>query len=300
MENLFKLLNQKPANIFSVPEGYFDTFSERLRARMAGREISDTELNETLPLADYTVLDDLDKKIIFGVPQDYFSSLPARIESRIKNTTVRVEIDFSEVDAAFQNDLQANIFSVPEGYFDSLADRIINKVSETGKPEEIDFSALEETSELGILSGLPKQNIFKTPENYFDGLADKIITQAEKPETENQSSALSTSADKTKSVRLMPAWLRYGASVAAVVLLTFTGIFFYQSHEKSVAATPCTDRLLCDVSDAELMQYFEQNKLHDEVLMEMEKEDSKQIHQAEDTPKNIELSDEELLEEIDM
>jgi putative heme iron utilization protein len=95
-------------------------------------------------------LENLPRKNIFKVPENYFQELPSTIEQRTQSIVESLP--------------KENIFKVPENYFEQLSSTI-------------------EQRTLSVVESLPKENIFKVPENYFETLESQILahtTQATK------------------------------------------------------------------------------------------------------------------------
>lgn len=88
-------------NVFTVPEGYFDSLTTNIL------------LN----------INNLEKKDL-AVPEGYFESLPGLILDRIRR-----EEESSVLAGISRN----NVFSVPDGYFDQLPDQVVSQLPRQAK-----------------------------------------------------------------------------------------------------------------------------------------------------------------------
>jgi hypothetical protein len=100
-------------NVFTVPEGYFDTIHTTILA--------------TVNIDEGGILPSLSKQPAFDVPAGYFESLAGNILAKIKSEQNQADElkGLSPLLYSIQNE---NVFSVPNGYFDGLADSIMSKL----------------------------------------------------------------------------------------------------------------------------------------------------------------------------
>lgn len=105
MKNFIKIADIPKANIFEVPEGYFDTLAVSIQQRVG--------LTEE-PAVSFG------KHQNFAVPDNYFDTLSSRILGRIANLE-KQEIRLDTLP-------KVNIFKVPEGYFENAAATIAAEV----------------------------------------------------------------------------------------------------------------------------------------------------------------------------
>ncbi len=101
MKEIIKIAEIPRANVFKVPEGYFDTLPVSIQQRI--------EFGEE-PVVNFG------KKQNFGVPDNYFDALSSRIMNRI-STLEKQEI-------RLENLPKVNVFRVPEGYFENAGENI--------------------------------------------------------------------------------------------------------------------------------------------------------------------------------
>jgi hypothetical protein len=101
MKEIIKIAEIPKANIFKVPDGYFDSLSMAIQQRIEFREE---------PVVNFG------KKQSFGVPENYFDTLSSRIMNRIS------KLEKQEI--SLENLPKVNVFKVPQGYFENAAEGI--------------------------------------------------------------------------------------------------------------------------------------------------------------------------------
>ncbi|HWY11959.1 MAG TPA: hypothetical protein VN026_11570 [Bacteroidia bacterium] len=131
--------NKNENNPFSLPDGYFGSFSQKMMHKI--------ELVEELK--EFKLLSSIDKKSPFITPDNYF----AHIE--IKNELTA----YSKL-SSVKNE---NGFVVPELYFETSANSITTKIE-----------LAEELKGYPVLTSIEKQNVFVAPQNYFEGLSHTV------------------------------------------------------------------------------------------------------------------------------
>lgn len=103
MKNFIKIADIPKANIFKVPDGYFDALTVAIQQKVS--------LLEEEPAVSFG------KNQNFAVPDSYFDTLSSRIMGRIANLE-KQEIRLETLP-------KVNIFKVPEGYFENAATTIM-------------------------------------------------------------------------------------------------------------------------------------------------------------------------------
>jgi len=157
---LIELLELSPAvaaipklNVFSVPEGYFESLPAFLLLQLHQSEN--------------------DIKTTAAVPEGYFDDLASNIMARIKKETASE----AEQSLILNNIGNKNIFTVPEGYFDGLSPAIMDRIKSQDKN-----NVLAETNTISeLVAGIGNKNVFTVPAGYFEALADNIRPNLEKP-----------------------------------------------------------------------------------------------------------------------
>lgn len=89
---------------FAVPQGYFEDLSERIIAKMEAA----SELKEFITLSS------LEKKPLFGIPEDYFRSSQNKLEhryelSQFKNLGSIPKVDFGKMEGDYFEKLSGKI-----------------------------------------------------------------------------------------------------------------------------------------------------------------------------------------------
>jgi hypothetical protein len=112
-------------NVFSVPEGYFNTLSETI----------------FLGVKDDTILsfNSISKSSFFEVPKGYFENLSTNILNKIKEQPLINAVDEIRVLSSTLYSLHGkNVFELPAGYFNKLADNILSNA----KPQQAKIIAM--------------------------------------------------------------------------------------------------------------------------------------------------------------
>ena len=131
------------ANVFSVPDGYFDSISNTVIM----------SVNEEFPAENISNF--LNDTVI---PAGYFENLSDSILHKIKKQ------EAGELPPIFSAIKKDKLFHVPGDYFETLADTIFKKIQE------------EETLP-AVLNNLKTVQPFKVPENYFSDLPVNILNK---------------------------------------------------------------------------------------------------------------------------
>jgi hypothetical protein len=142
--------NKKNENPFSLPGGYFGSFSKKMMHKI--------ELAEELK--EFKMLSSIEKKLPFATPDNYFADAEVRSElvSYPKLSAVKKE----------------NVFSTPELYFEKSAELIKTKIE-----------IAEELKTYPTLYSITKENNFVAPQDYFEGLSHKLRGEVFETKEEN-------------------------------------------------------------------------------------------------------------------
>ena len=115
-------------NVFSVPEGYFNTLNQLILRKASAQ-------NPTL-----------------SVPEGYFESLSSNILNRIKEEDALTELrNLSPMLYSVQNE---NVYKVPRGYFENLASVILSKVKVPAKVIGIRSRSIWKYAVAAVLTGV--------------------------------------------------------------------------------------------------------------------------------------------------
>ena len=100
-------------NVFSVPEGYFDTlYIDVFKKVNTGSTLATDKLS---------------------VPEGYFENLSASVLNRIKSLKDDPAQELRDLSPMLYSIQNENVFSVPAGYFRDLENDILNKVKPQAK-----------------------------------------------------------------------------------------------------------------------------------------------------------------------
>ena len=154
------IAGMEKANVFTVPQGYFDGLADHVLNLCKAEELS--------------ILNDLSKQEHREVPAGYFDNLADTIMAKIRAGESETAADeLRALSPALYSIQGKHVFEVPAGYFDSLADTIIAKVN-----IDANVTAAEELRTLSpMLYSIQNENVFEVPAGYFAGLADDILNK---------------------------------------------------------------------------------------------------------------------------
>lgn len=162
-------------------------------------------------------------------------------------------------------------FSIPEGYFDNLSLRISNgiyleklgdKVNETGftTPENY-FSELNQQIRSELLTvrlkSLAPVADYEIPEGFFEQQRATILNKTVYKEQK---------AYRSKVIRLWHSSLLKYASAACFILLSTTGMYFYEqhSHDRNIVyADMATEQILYDIDEQVIIDHIQANDLQE-------------------------------------
>ncbi len=155
MENKSDILNElqsispliaaiSKANVFRVPDGYFDSISSTVLLSLHEDFSSDN-----IP----QISKDTD------IPAGYFDNLSNSILDKIKKQ------EAGELPAIFSTIKKEQLFQVPGNYFETLADSVLSKIKNTQEEETLP----------AVLNDLKTVQPFDVPENYFADLPATIL-----------------------------------------------------------------------------------------------------------------------------
>jgi hypothetical protein len=112
--------NLNAAMPYHVPEGYFETLSDVILARV---HAGSGEESAVVSVAG--------KSTPFEVPDGYFNNLSDSILSKIKTQQELSTADeLNELSPLLASISRANVYTVPQGYFDTVAEELTEKVTE--------------------------------------------------------------------------------------------------------------------------------------------------------------------------
>lgn len=238
LHSLIRPYNDSQDNIAttqSVPNGYFETLTHTIFAKIAEQDLKD-KVTDTG----------------FSSPDQYFENLTAAIESRVAEEDIKSLVP--ELD-----------FEVPDDYFESAENQILAKISENSlrdtigqdagftTPHDYFEKSLDEieakiTTEKWLIE-IGKDH-FTVPVGYFDQLNERILSKTNS--TSSQQGQIITLPKRTS-------WKKY--AVAAVALIIGTGAYFgFQetNSEQQTQQFASTEVNLENISDEEILNYLVQ------------------------------------------
>jgi len=125
------LNNNSPAdniakrNLQHVPQGYFDSLSDSILAKVKIAYSENTEVEKDFPL-----LESLKGINVFTVPTGYFDTLTNSVFSEIKKFyPENAEEELRQISPMLYSIKGENVFKVPRGYFESLPETVVEKAS---------------------------------------------------------------------------------------------------------------------------------------------------------------------------
>ena len=218
----------------NVPEGYFESLSNNIFAKIAERELKEkisddgftvpNQYFEELSLnIDSTISENNLKSIVptldFNVPDDYFSNTEDQIFSKLAENKLREHIGLESG------------FAVPENYFDQAQSAIESKIIIKKWP-----------SQLGV-------NHFSVPVGYFEKLTDKILEKT------------SNSTKQETSIITLPRrmdWRKYSAAAAIALIIGTTSYLGLQNTDFNSNQISKSDVNFEHLSDEDIISYLAQ------------------------------------------
>jgi hypothetical protein len=161
-------------------------------------------------------------------------------------------------------------FFVPKGYFEELPLRILNavylekmktKAAESGFTtpanyfNELSADIKAELLKEKIKAAVPQGNDYAVPANYFEQLQSNILSKTVYETKTTQSS---------KVVRLWHSKLLKYASAACFIIMSATGVYFYQQHQpaqKLAYNELATEQILYDIDEDVIIDHIKDNDL---------------------------------------
>lgn len=148
------LASVQKENIFSIPDGYFETLSDTILI----------SLQEQAGII--CLIEDED------IPKGYFENLSSTILDKIKaQQKNNVTNEPEELPVVLQNIRYTNFFEVPLGYFENLSSAILNKI----KAQQKDVSINEEEELSILLRSMQHINVFEVSKEYFNTVPANIL-----------------------------------------------------------------------------------------------------------------------------
>ncbi len=159
LESLSPLIAaMEKVNVFTVPEGYFDSLSYTVLACLSDKQKLVTDKSATINAT---------------VPEGYFDQLAESILNKIKTEPTAKE-EIASLSPMLSGLQHQSVFEVPKGYFEQLSSEVKKSIGNSSSKQEI-----KELSP--VLESLQRVNVFETPKGYFENFSDSILKKVKTP-----------------------------------------------------------------------------------------------------------------------
>ena len=178
------LAGMEKINVFQAPYGYFDELHQR---------ISDFAI-----LNNTSAVDNITKRNLQQVPENYFNTLSDSILTKVKSTYIKTnDEELSSMSPVLLSLKSKNVFSIPDNYFDTINDSIIFSIKKLGKD-----NFQEELANLSpLLFSLKNKNVFTVPHNYFEVTSSAILAKLKNNNIDNSDEELKTLSPLLRSLK---------------------------------------------------------------------------------------------------
>lgn len=222
-------------NVFSIPEGYFETLPEIIAGRTDKPEGS-------------AVLEKISRQMPLDIPSGYFETLADTILAQVKEEHQVISM---ETGKSMPQDL-------PAGYFENLASNILSKIHTVEENAKTEIESLSP-----IVAGISRKMPQSVPGGYFESLSDIISVNAEKKEA------------KVISLFQRKTWIRYAAAAIVVGVVALAAMMIFKPNQnKELAGNPQQKieqalpdeeiQQLAAISDDELKSYADASQIKSE------------------------------------
>lgn len=265
LQNISPLLaGMEKVNVFTVPDGYFDSISNTVMLGISEDFSIDTSFIESQ-----------------DVPKGYFDNLPDNILNKIKNqgsTTVQSN-ETNELPEILSTLQRNHPFSVPGNYFETLADSIMNRIKMKGEEESLPT----------VLQDLKSIPSFVTPAHYFEDLPAQILEKVKQD----------TGAKVVFITRRFPVF-KYAAAAMITGALAL-GIYKYSNKSLPVTIDPSStaqldpsiekgkamdeqkfNETLNSLSEEEIVNYLQKNNSETDIAILSSDVEEKNLPSQED------------------
>jgi len=265
LQNISPLLaGMEKVNVFTVPDGYFDSISNTVMLGISEDFSIDTSFIESE-----------------DVPKGYFDNLPDNILNKIKNQgSTSVQSNETNELPEILSTLQRNHpFSVPGNYFETLADSIMNRIKMKGEEESLPT----------VLQDLKSIPSFVTPAHYFEDLPAQILEKVKQD----------TGAKVVSMARRLPVF-KYAAAAMITGALAL-GIYKYSNKSLPITIDPSStaqldpsiekgkamdeqkfNETLNSLSEEEIVNYLQKNNSETDIAILSSDVEEKNLPSQED------------------
>lgn len=224
MENFNLPLKEKSIHLFTVPENYFNNFSNEI-----------TEIIQLMELEDPVFISN--KEIYYSIPDNYFTNFPSKILSFIQSEESHRHL--------FLNSLTKTIpYTIPENYFENFEEELFTHL-EFYKNDFKEEDASSEISALSpLLAKLKEKETYEMPSGYLDSPKKVVEFKPRKAEQSIQ-------------------WMRWAAAAMVIALFSFGGWQFLNTPEINQGAQFANiSEELSTIPDEAIAEYLK-NTLND-------------------------------------
>lgn len=230
---------------FSLPNGYFESFSAKVMNKIEHEE----------ELAAYNQLASVNRELKFIVPQNYFTSLANIIEYKYEHVT------YTQL-SALEKPLTKGL---PENYFEKLNQKVISGIESSS--ELADFPAL---------AGIEKKNAFAVTPHYFEDTISEV-----KEKIHAKGSAFPDFIEQLYQLLFKPKMAFAFASVVVVIGVSSVIYFSNRENPRNVGVSGDCHTVACleknEILNEKHADDFDDENLYDMVdVDELDKEITKQ------------------------
>ena len=288
--------NMKAIKVASVPEGYFENLAGNIMARIKKESMSDAAA-ETKSISE--LIAGIGNKNIFSVPQQYFDGLSNSLIAQTKiELFTSASSEINSISKLVAGIGYKNVYTVPQGYFDEISTNIIaqTKNSISSKVAEETFAISE------LVACISNKNVYAIPQGYFDGMAEQIKRRLFTPA-------------KVVSIKNRFSAFRYAAAAVVTGLIGLSAFFLLsKNNDKNISSAPSAavmteakhilttnsfDKELSSVSDASIVSFLESKGQNVEAALVASLSDDKNLPDAADYLLNDNTLD-EILKTLDL
>jgi hypothetical protein len=164
-------------NVFTVPEGYFNTLNQHI--------INRTVHNQTLS----------------SVPEGYFDNLAGQVLNKIK---AEEDVTLETLAPHLQALQHINVFRVPNGYFNDLASVVLNKIQRPARVIEIQRRSIWKYAAAAIVTGFIAVNSLWTFNNTSQPVASKTFQKLGLPSYFSEAYQYKTEDELNEAIASLP------------------------------------------------------------------------------------------------
>ena len=218
----------RKGDLLSVPDGYFDSFADRLSL-----SLQQTEMGGARALGGGT--GKISTENVLTPPVGYFDAFPDRLLGRLRAAAeASAPAETRQISALLGSITRQVPFTLPPDYFDHFSSYITSLAASSGGRDVLPV----------CLEGLHQQPSYQVPAGYFDAFGEKLLGKL----------PLARKAAKILVLGYNKPWLRVAAAAALTGILVTIG-FFTLTRQQAAGTDPAT--AMTRLSDQEIVNYIE-------------------------------------------